>query len=189
MTVDSLSDLDVTDHYTEALHEVIEAKAEHRAPRAAEGEGKAAARSSILWPHWSSPSPRHVNAAAMLPSAGGEATVHKMPAKPKKKTLRRKTAWPADRVMEAFGASLETDEQAMTGDYPDAGEPRLRLLTASEARDAGRCVWLLETLDLAPRGQAATSPRAWPDGLPRTRRHGAAKCQSRMPRSESGRQT
>ncbi|WP_187283734.1 hypothetical protein [Streptomyces sp. adm13(2018)] len=34
---------DVTDHYTEALHEVIEARTEHRAPRAAEGEGTAAA--------------------------------------------------------------------------------------------------------------------------------------------------
>ncbi|MFB7239831.1 Ku protein [Streptomyces sp. NPDC056269] len=37
MTVASLTYLAVIDHYTEALHEVIEAKAEHRAPRPTEG--------------------------------------------------------------------------------------------------------------------------------------------------------
>ncbi len=43
----------------------------------------------------------------------------------------------------------------MIGDYPDADEPRLPLLTAAEARDAVGHMRLLETLDLSPRGQAA----------------------------------
>ncbi|MFE1500328.1 Ku protein, partial [Streptomyces albidoflavus] len=33
LTVGSITELDVTDHYTEAFHEVIAAKAEHRTPR------------------------------------------------------------------------------------------------------------------------------------------------------------
>ncbi|MGW7433333.1 hypothetical protein ACWGIN_27810 [Streptomyces sp. NPDC054861] len=47
---------------------------------------------------------------------------------------------------------MENDE-LVTGDYPD--EPRLPLLTASEAREAVGYMSLLETLDLTPRGQAA----------------------------------
>ncbi|MFE5913966.1 hypothetical protein ACFQ6B_33455 [Streptomyces wedmorensis] len=43
MTVEHLADLDVTDHYTDALHKVIAAKAEHREPAPADGEEKAAA--------------------------------------------------------------------------------------------------------------------------------------------------
>ncbi|MFF9070685.1 hypothetical protein ACF09E_35625 [Streptomyces sp. NPDC014891] len=50
---------------------------------------------------------------------------------------------------------MDTDEQAVTGDYPEAGEPRLPLLTAAEARDAVGYMRLLESLDLTPRGQAA----------------------------------
>ncbi|MGW2305883.1 hypothetical protein [Streptomyces sp. NPDC001809] len=50
---------------------------------------------------------------------------------------------------------METDEQAVTGDYPGVGEPRLPLLTVAEARDAVGYMWLLESLDLTPRGQAA----------------------------------
>lgn len=45
---------------------------------------------------------------------------------------------------------MDTDEQPVTGDYPDAGEPRLPLLTAAEARDAVRYLRLLESLDLTP---------------------------------------
>lgn len=43
MTVDSITDLDVTDHYTQALNEVIEAKAEHREPVPVAGEEALAA--------------------------------------------------------------------------------------------------------------------------------------------------
>ncbi|MFE6788120.1 hypothetical protein ACFVFF_38350 [Streptomyces sp. NPDC057680] len=49
---------------------------------------------------------------------------------------------------------METEEPVL-GDYPDADEPRLHLLTAAEARDAVEYMRLLETLDLTPRGQAA----------------------------------
>ncbi|MFE7595559.1 hypothetical protein [Streptomyces sp. NPDC057494] len=41
----------------------------------------------------------------------------------------------------------------MTDDYPPA--PRLPLLTLAEARDAVRHLFLLEQLDLSPRGAAA----------------------------------
>ncbi|WP_189602099.1 hypothetical protein [Streptomyces lateritius] len=41
----------------------------------------------------------------------------------------------------------------VTGDYPT--EPRLPLLTATEAREAVSYLNLLETLDLTPRGRAA----------------------------------
>jgi len=87
MTVDSITDLDVTDHYTEALHEVIEAKAEHRAPKPAEGEA--------------APAGQVVDLMAALEKSvaearerrgetgGGEATVHDMP-KPKKKAAAKK---------------------------------------------------------------------------------------------------
>ncbi|MEU2074521.1 hypothetical protein [Streptomyces sp. NPDC013489] len=49
---------------------------------------------------------------------------------------------------------MQTDEP-VTGDYPEADEPRAPLLTASEARDAVGYMRLLETLDLTPREQAA----------------------------------
>ncbi|MET9726185.1 hypothetical protein [Streptomyces zaomyceticus] len=49
---------------------------------------------------------------------------------------------------------METEEPVI-GDYPDADEPRLPLLTAAGARDAVGYMRLLETLDLTPRGQAA----------------------------------
>ncbi|MFE6072828.1 hypothetical protein [Streptomyces sp. NPDC056525] len=61
---------------------------------------------------------------------------------------------------------METDEPVI-GDYPDADEPRLPLLTAAEAPDAIGYMRLLETLDLSPRGQAA-GQLAWPAGSPRT---------------------
>lgn len=55
MTVDSLADLDVTDHYTEAINEVIEAKAEHRAPPRPRGRRRRRPRSSTSWPRWRPP--------------------------------------------------------------------------------------------------------------------------------------
>ncbi|MCB8900814.1 MULTISPECIES: hypothetical protein [unclassified Streptomyces] len=45
---------------------------------------------------------------------------------------------------------METDEPVI-GDYPDADEPRLPLLTAAEAPDAIGYMRLLETLNLTPR--------------------------------------
>ncbi|MFJ5142764.1 Ku protein [Streptomyces sp. NPDC088707] len=89
MTVDSITDLDVTDHYTEALHEVIDAKAEHRAPKPTEGEEKAAAPVVDLMAALE----KSVADARERrgESGGGEATVHEMPAKPKKKTAAKKT--------------------------------------------------------------------------------------------------
>lgn len=43
--------------------------------------------------------------------------------------------------------------EPVTADYPPA--PRLPLLTAAEAREAVRHLFLLEQLDLSPRGAAA----------------------------------
>ncbi|MFC8766029.1 Ku protein [Streptomyces sp. NPDC057193] len=88
MTVGSVTELDVTDHYTEALHEVIAAKAEHRAPKPVEEEA--------------APAGQVVDLMAALEASvadarerrgetsGGEATVHEMPT-PKKKTAAKKT--------------------------------------------------------------------------------------------------
>ncbi|MEV4942831.1 Ku protein [Streptomyces zaomyceticus] len=88
MTVDSLADLDVTDHYTEALHEVIEAKAEHRTPAPPAGEEKAAAPVVDLMAALEK-SVADTRERRSESAGGGEATVHEMPAKPKKK---KKTA-------------------------------------------------------------------------------------------------
>ncbi|MGW2303838.1 hypothetical protein [Streptomyces sp. NPDC001809] len=53
MTVASLDDLDVTDPYTEALTEVISAKAEHRKPTVPEGgEPETAAGGAAGRPLW-----------------------------------------------------------------------------------------------------------------------------------------
>ncbi|MDV9192296.1 hypothetical protein R6L23_29515 [Streptomyces sp. SR27] len=90
MTVASLADLDVTDRYTEALHEVIEAKAEHREPAPAEGEAKEAAPVVDLMAalEKSVADARERRGEA----GGGAATVHEMPAKPKKKKTPAKKA-------------------------------------------------------------------------------------------------
>lgn len=48
----------------------------------------------------------------------------------------------------------------MLGDYLDADEPRLPLLTAAEARDAVGFMRLLTTLDLSSRGRPARSQSA-----------------------------
>ncbi|MFF2306037.1 Ku protein [Streptomyces sp. NPDC058128] len=89
MTVASLADLDVTDHYTEALHEVIDAKAEHRTPKPAEGEEKAAAPVVDLMAALEASVAKAKESRGE--TGGGEATVHEMPAKPKKKTPAKKT--------------------------------------------------------------------------------------------------
>ena len=88
MTVDSITDLDVTDHYTEALHEVIEAKAEHRAPKPAEGEAEPAAGQVV---DLMAALEKSVAEARERrgETGGGEATVHDMP-KPKKKAAAKK---------------------------------------------------------------------------------------------------
>ncbi|MFE6788119.1 Ku protein [Streptomyces sp. NPDC057680] len=89
MTVASLTDLDVTDHYTEALHEVIEAKAEHRPPKPAEGEEKEAAPVVDLMAALEK-SVADARERRGDTAGSGEATVHEMPAKPKKKTAAKK---------------------------------------------------------------------------------------------------
>ncbi|WP_329126145.1 Ku protein [Streptomyces sp. NBC_01353] len=91
MSVEHLADVgeaELTDQYREALVEVIEAKAEHREPRAAEGTeaapaGKvvdlmAALEESVL------------KAKASRGETGEPGTVHEMP-KPKKKAAAKKT--------------------------------------------------------------------------------------------------
>ncbi|MFF3843465.1 Ku protein [Streptomyces sp. NPDC001930] len=89
MTVASLTDLDVTDQYTEALHEVIEARSEHRAPKPAEGEEKAPAPVVDLMAALEK-SVADARERRGDTAGGGEATVHEMPAKPKKKTAAKK---------------------------------------------------------------------------------------------------
>ncbi|MGW8768260.1 non-homologous end joining protein Ku [Streptomyces sp. NPDC055815] len=89
MTVDSIGDLDVSDHYTEALLEVIEAKAEHRTPApAAGGEAPPAPVVDLM-------AALEASVAKAKESRGetadGEATVHEMP-KPKKATARKAPA-------------------------------------------------------------------------------------------------
>ncbi|MFG3043292.1 hypothetical protein ACGFYZ_40985 [Streptomyces sp. NPDC048330] len=90
MSVDSLDELDVTDHYTEALHEVIEAKAEHRAPTPAAGEEKEPAPVVDLMAALGK-SVTEARAARGEGPAGAEATVHEMP-KPKKTAAKRTAA-------------------------------------------------------------------------------------------------
>ncbi|MYS05396.1 Ku protein, partial [Streptomyces sp. SID6041] len=86
MSVDSLDDLDVTDHYTEALNEVISAKAEHRAPATPEGEAEGTAAVVDLMAALEA---SVAKAKESRGESGGPATVHEMP-KPKKKTAAAK---------------------------------------------------------------------------------------------------
>jgi DNA end-binding protein Ku len=87
LAVEQLADLDTTDHYTKAFHELIAARAEHHTPRPVEAEPS---RSSTSWPRWRPPSLRRRSGAAS-PASGSEATVHEMPA-PAKKAAAKKTA-------------------------------------------------------------------------------------------------
>lgn len=92
MTVEHLADLGdtLTDHYTEALHEVIEAKAEHREPRQVEGEAAPAGQVVDLMAALEASVAEARERRGEAPAGGSEATVHKMP-KPKK-TAAKKTA-------------------------------------------------------------------------------------------------
>ncbi|MGW0121711.1 non-homologous end joining protein Ku [Streptomyces sp. NPDC003327] len=91
MTVEHLADLGetLTDRYTEALHEVIEAKAEHREPRSVEGEEKAAPVVDLMAALEASVAKAREGRGET--PAGGEATVHEMP-KPKKAAAKKTTA-------------------------------------------------------------------------------------------------
>ncbi|MFJ7990264.1 Ku protein [Streptomyces sp. NPDC096351] len=91
MTVGSLADLDVTDQYTEALHEVIDAKAEHRAPKPAGSEDAAPAQVVDLMAALEKSVADARERRGEAPAGGGKATVHEMPANPKK-TAAKKTA-------------------------------------------------------------------------------------------------
>ncbi|MFI8769402.1 Ku protein [Streptomyces sp. NPDC053792] len=92
MAVEHLDDLGdtLTDHYTEALLEVISAKAEHREPAAPEGEEAPAAPVVDLMAALEASVAKAKEARGETP-AGGEATVHEMP-KPKKKAAAKKTS-------------------------------------------------------------------------------------------------
>ncbi len=96
--LDDLGD-ELTDHYTEALHEVIAAKAEHRAPQPVaeshEPVGKVVDLMAALEKSVAEARERRGET-----DSGGEATVHEMP-KPKKaaakKTAPKKTSTPRRR--------------------------------------------------------------------------------------------
>ncbi|NML54823.1 hypothetical protein HHL19_36585 [Streptomyces sp. R302] len=98
MTVEHLADLGdaLTDHYTEALHEVIEAKAEDRAPRPVEGEAAPAGQVVDLMAALEASVAEARERRGEAPAAGGggeEATVHELPRKkaPAKKAGAKKT--------------------------------------------------------------------------------------------------
>ncbi|MGW6414876.1 non-homologous end joining protein Ku [Streptomyces sp. NPDC055055] len=89
MAVEHLDDLgeDLTDHYTQALTEVITAKAEHRAPVAPEGEEAETAPVVDLMAALEASVAKAKEARG---ESSGPATVHEMP-KPKKKAAAKKT--------------------------------------------------------------------------------------------------
>ena len=89
MTVDSLDELGdtLTDHYTEALREVIEAKAEHRRPAPIASEE---APSAPVVDLMAALQASVAQAKEARGETGGPATVHEMP-KPKKKAAAKKT--------------------------------------------------------------------------------------------------
>ncbi|MFF9150509.1 Ku protein [Streptomyces sp. NPDC014861] len=93
MTVEHLADLGdtLTDHYTEALHEVIEAKAEHREPRQVEGEEAPAGQVVDLMAALEASVAEARERRGEAPAGGGEATVHELP-KPKKRAPAKKSA-------------------------------------------------------------------------------------------------
>ncbi|MBT2439780.1 Ku protein [Streptomyces sp. ISL-36] len=89
MSVEHLDDLELVDHYRDALAEVIEAKAEHRAPKPVEGEETAPAGKLVDLMAALEESVAKAKASRSAPT-GEDATVHEMP-KPKKKTAAKKT--------------------------------------------------------------------------------------------------
>ncbi|MET9954490.1 Ku protein [Streptomyces sp. NPDC006339] len=88
MSLEHLADLGdwLTDHYTEALHEVIEAKTEHRAPRPVGGEEAPTAPVVDLMAALEA---SVAKAKESRGEGGAPGTVHEMP-KPKKKTAAAK---------------------------------------------------------------------------------------------------
>jgi DNA end-binding protein Ku len=89
LAVERLADLDTTDHYTEALHEVIAARAEHRAPRPVAAEPASAPVIDLMAALEASVAEAKERRGE-TPAGGREATVHEMPA-PAKKTTAKKT--------------------------------------------------------------------------------------------------
>ncbi|QGZ53314.1 Ku protein (plasmid) [Streptomyces sp. QHH-9511] len=87
MSVEHLDDLELTDHYREALAEILEAKAEDREPRPVEAEEAPTGRVVDLM---SALEESVAKAKASREATGTDATVHEMP-KPKK-TAAKKTA-------------------------------------------------------------------------------------------------
>ncbi|MFD0142856.1 MULTISPECIES: hypothetical protein [unclassified Streptomyces] len=91
LSVDRLDELELIDQYRDALVEVIEAKAEHRAPAAPEGAEGAPAGQVMDLKAALEESVAKAKASRGETGDGGHATVHRMP-KPKKKTAVKKTA-------------------------------------------------------------------------------------------------
>ncbi|MFF5939008.1 Ku protein [Streptomyces sp. NPDC012508] len=92
LSVDRLDELELTDQYRDALVEVIEAKAEHRAPAAPEGaEGAPAGQVVDLMAALEESVAKAKASRGETGDDGGHATVHEMP-KPKKKTSAKKKA-------------------------------------------------------------------------------------------------
>ncbi|MFB6629963.1 Ku protein [Streptomyces sp. NPDC056362] len=87
MTVESIDDVDVADHYTDALLEVLEAKAEHRAPAGPAGEEAPTAPVVDLMAALEASVAKAKEARGE--TSGPPAIVHEMP-KPKKKTAAKK---------------------------------------------------------------------------------------------------
>ncbi|MFF5972202.1 Ku protein [Streptomyces sp. NPDC012769] len=90
MSLEHLADLGdaLKDHYTEALHEVIEAKAEHREPKAVAGEEAPTAPVVDLMAALEA---SVAKARESRGEGGAPGTVHEMP-KPKKKAAAKKPA-------------------------------------------------------------------------------------------------
>ncbi|MER7960298.1 Ku protein, partial [Streptomyces sp. NPDC096030] len=88
MSVEHLDDIELVDHYRDALVEVIEAKAEHRQPAPVAGEPEPAGQVVDLMAALEESVAKAKEARG---ETGEHATVHEMP-KPKKKTTAKKTA-------------------------------------------------------------------------------------------------
>ncbi|MER7623910.1 Ku protein [Streptomyces sp. NPDC126503] len=88
LSTEHLADLDTTDHYTEALHELIAARAEHRAPHPVEAEPAHAPVIDLMAALEASVAEAKQRRGE-APAGGGEATVHEMPAPAKKTTAKK----------------------------------------------------------------------------------------------------
>ncbi|MFD3333502.1 Ku protein [Streptomyces sp. NPDC058700] len=86
MTVERLDDLELVDRYREAVLEVIEAKVEHREPRQA---GEPAAPAGQVIDLMAALQDSVAKAKAARGETPGDATVHEMPAPPKKAAAKK----------------------------------------------------------------------------------------------------